>query len=264
VIATTDPDPRVAGRGIALLKAAGIAVETGLSASQADFDHAGFFKRIQENRPYVTLKLATTLDGRIATKTGDSQWITGPQARRAVHAMRARYDAVMVGAGTARADDPQLNVRGMGDVRQPVRVVISKSLELPSKSKLLATSETLPVWLVHGPDADGAALGQTGVQLVAGKLDNGEVDLADAMTQLAEKGLTRIFCEGGGRLASSLLRNNLVDELIMFTAGVAIGADGLPSLGEMGLEKLSDAPRFSLLSSQRVGSDIMPRWSIKP
>src|SRR6056297_4240967 len=149
-----DNDARVAGRGFAMLRAAGIEVTTGVMAEEAARDLAGSLMRNETGRPWVTLKLASSLDGRIATATGHSQWITGPQARRMVHAMRARHDAVMVGAGTARADDPTLTVRDMGVRRQPVRVVVSRRLDLPLLGQLARTARDIPVWLCHGPDAD--------------------------------------------------------------------------------------------------------------
>lgn len=260
VVATSDPDPRVAGRGIEMLRGAGIEVVEDVCKRQADVDHAGFFNRLRLGRPYLTLKLASTLDGRIATATGDSQWITGPNARRMVHAMRATHDAVMVGAGTARADDPQLNVRGMGAVKQPVRVVVSKNLDVPQGGRLMATAAEQPVWLLHGPKADAADWEQRGAKVFACDVRDGAVDLTDAMGQLADAGLTRVFCEGGGQLAAGLLEYGLVDELVVFTAGVVIGGDGLASLANLGVSALTDAPRFVLRDTRICGDDVMHRW----
>lgn len=262
VIATGDPDPRVSGRGVQILRDAGVEVVEGICADLANEDHAGFFSRVQNERPYVTLKLASTLDGRIATHTGDSQWITGPQARRFVHAMRASHDAVLVGAGTARADDPTLNVRGLGDVQQPVRVVISKNLDIPLDSNLTRTAKTQPVWLVHGPDADAGMWVDLGARAFTCDLLDDHVDLTKAMSALASAGLTRVFCEGGGQLAAGLISQNLVDELVVMNAGVAVGANGLPSLGDLGIAKLSDAPRFRLISTNVIGNDVLQRWRV--
>ena len=152
-----DSDPRVSGQGFEMLRMAGIEVTTGVLADQAARDHAGFFLKTEQGRPLVTLKLASSFDGRIATGSGQSKWITGPAARRAVHAMRARHDAVMVGAGTARADDPSLTVRDLGVDHQPVRVVISRHLDLPLMSQLARTAKETPVWLCYGPGADAVA-----------------------------------------------------------------------------------------------------------
>lgn len=261
VIAATDPDPRVAGRGIEMLMQAGITVETGVLAAQAQLDHAGFFQRITQNRPFLTLKLAGSLDGRIATASGESQWITGPHARRAVHMMRARHDAVLVGAGTVRADDPSLTVRGLGVGKQPVRVIASRGMKIPATMQLAQTANDVPVWLCHGPDAkvgDWVAQGATSLPCA---VEAGQLSPLSILNALAQQGLTRVFCEGGGMLAASLLAADLVDELVVFTAGVGIGAEGTPALGAMGIDRLSSATRFNLKDVQRVGADIQHRWT---
>ncbi|WP_407492843.1 bifunctional diaminohydroxyphosphoribosylaminopyrimidine deaminase/5-amino-6-(5-phosphoribosylamino)uracil reductase RibD [Pseudooceanicola sp. MF1-13] len=258
-----DTDPRVSGQGFAQLRAAGIEVTTGLLADQAEADHAGFFIRTEQGRPFVTLKLANSFDGRIATATGDSQWITGPVARRAVHAMRMRNDAVMVGAGTARGDDPSLTVRDMGVDHQPVRVVVSRRLDLPLSGLLARTAKDVPVWLCHGADADDM-LQQTwdglGAELIRCDVTGGHLDPRSVLQGLGAAGLTRVFCEGGGALAASLLAADLVDELVGFSAGVVIGAEGTPAIGAMGLARLVEAPRFELIETRDLGGDVLHRW----
>ncbi len=259
-----DNDPRVAGQGFDRLRAAGVTVTTGVLAGQAARDHAGFFLKTEQNRPFVTLKLATSFDGRIATATGESQWITGPDARRLVHAMRLRHDAVMVGAGTARADDPSLTVRGLGDVQQPVRVVVSRHLDLPLTGTLARTAGEVPVWLCHGPDAEPAvtqAWAGLGARLIPCALLGRSLDPASVLSGLAQGGLTRVFCEGGGALAASLLQAGLVDELVGMSAGKILGAEGRPAIGALGLDRLSDAPRFSLRETRPVGTDLLHIWS---
>lgn len=262
VIAAQDPDPRVAGRGIKILERAGIDVTTGVCAAEAEADHAGFMLRVTKGRPFVTLKMAVSLDGRIATGTGESQWITGPEARRMTHAMRARHDAVMVGAGTARADNPSLTVRGLGITRQPVRVVLSRKLDLPLDGQLGHSARDVPVWLCHGPAADArvAEWEATGAECLPCALEHGQVSPRAALEALADKGITRVFCEGGGSLAAALLAAGLVDELVVFGAGLAIGAEGRPALAAMGIERLASAPRFALLGSRAVGGDVMSTW----
>lgn len=260
VIAIGDPDPRVAGRGIAMLGQAGMAVDVGLLADQARADHAGFLSRITAGRPFLTLKLAGTLDGRIATASGESQWITGPEARRAVHMMRARHDAVMVGAGTLRADDPALTVRGLGITGQPVRIVVSRAAKLPLTSQLAQTARQIPVWLCHGPEADVAEWVARGAVSLPCTVCAGQVEPEAMMQALATAGITRVFCEGGGMLAASLLGAGLVDALVVMTAGRAIGAEGTPSLAAMGIGRLADAPRFALQDLVRLGEDVMTRW----
>ncbi|MCM2560788.1 bifunctional diaminohydroxyphosphoribosylaminopyrimidine deaminase/5-amino-6-(5-phosphoribosylamino)uracil reductase RibD [Lutimaribacter sp. EGI FJ00014] len=263
VVALEDNDPRVAGKGLALLRAAGIDVNTGVLAERAAQDLAGFRLVRGQGRPWLTLKLANSFDGRIATATGESQWITGPQARRAVHAMRMTHDAVMVGAGTARADDPSLTVRDIGAARQPVRVVVSRRLDLPLSSKLARTAREVPVWLCHGPDPDGPladAWDGIGAKRLPCAVIGGQLDPGSVLSELATAGLTRVFCEGGGALAASLLAAGLVDELVGFSAGVVIGAEGRPAVGVMGVARLAEAPRFKLVETRALGGDVLHRW----
>ncbi|MGH1354423.1 MAG: bifunctional diaminohydroxyphosphoribosylaminopyrimidine deaminase/5-amino-6-(5-phosphoribosylamino)uracil reductase RibD [Thalassovita sp.] len=258
-----DNDPRVNGQGFAMLRAAGIEVQTGLLADEAMRDNAGFFQRNEVGRPWLTLKLATSFDGRIATASGESQWITGPEARQMVQLQRSTHDAVMVGGGTARADDPSLNVRSFTPPRQPVRVVISRHLDMPLMSNLARTAKDVPVWICHGPNADPNLLDAwtgVGATLLECRLQGGQIDPASALEQLGAQGLTRVFCEGGGMLAASLLMADLVDEMVGFTAGVALGAEGRPSLGALGLDRLSQAPRFRLIETRQVGADVLHRW----
>jgi len=258
-----DNDPRVSGRGFERLREAGIDVTTGVMPDAAARDHAGFLCRNEQGRPEITLKLATSFDGRIATATGHSQWITGPDARREVHALRARHDAVMVGAGTARADDPSLTVRDIGVDRQPVRIVVSRRLDLPLMSRLAKTARDVPLWLCHGADADPAlveAWNGIGARLFSCASRGQNLDITSLGQALGKAGLTRVFCEGGGALAASLLSADLVDNLIGFTAGKVIGAEGLPGVGGMGASRLEDVPQFELVNSRAVGADVMHIW----
>jgi diaminohydroxyphosphoribosylaminopyrimidine deaminase/5-amino-6-(5-phosphoribosylamino)uracil reductase len=262
VTALTDPDPRVAGRGHAVLRQAGIAVTEGVCAAEARRAQAGFLSRLTRSRPMVTLKLAQSLDGRIATAAGESRWITGAEARRAVHAMRARHDAVMVGAGTARADDPELTVREMGVTRQPVRVVASRRLDLDPGGRLGRTARDVPVWLLHGPEAPPArrAAWQAARLFEVPAGGAGGLDPAAMLAALGEAGLTRVFCEGGGALAAALLGAGLVDRIALFTAGLALGAEGWPGLGALGISVLAEAPRFRLAETRAVGADVLTLW----
>jgi len=262
VTALEDPDPRVSGRGHSLLQAAGIEVVTGVLAAEAAAVQAGFLSRIRLGRPMVTLKLATSFDGRIATASGESRWITGEGARHLVHAMRARHDAVLVGGGTLRTDDPLLTVRGMGALRQPVRIVASAGLNLPL-GRLAGSVPEGPVWLLHGggaPVAARAAWEAAGARLLPVALGGGGLDPAAMLLALGQAGLTRVFCEGGGQLAAALLAAGLVDEVIGFTAGLALGAGGLPSLGALPEGALAEAPRFTLAETGAVGGDVLHRW----
>lgn len=264
VVAIADSDTRVDGKGIEMLRAAGLTVDLGEGAEEAARDHAGFFARTELGRPFLTLKLAQSFDGRIATGTGESQWITGGDARRAVHAMRSRHDAVMVGGGTARKDDPSLTVRDLGITHQPARVVVSRRLDLPLMGQLARTAKDIPLILCHGADADGMLV-QTwrdlGAIMLPCRTSGAQLDPADIMHQLGSYGLTRVFCEGGGALAASLLERDLVDDLVGFTAGVVIGAEGLPGIGAMGVARLSEAPRFVLRSTRVIGADVLQVWT---
>ena len=264
VSAIEDPDPRVAGRGHVRLREAGVAVETGLMAAEAEALQRGFLNRIRLGRPMITLKLATSIDGRIATASGESQWITGAQARARVHAMRAQHDAVLIGAGTARADDPSLTVRGFGNCPQPVRIVAARRLALPRDGKLARTARDVPVWLVHGPQAAEAARRAwegLGARLVEVVEDSDQLDPLALLSALGDAGLTRVLCEGGGLLAAALLKADLVDEIALFAAGLALGADGLPAVGALGVGTLAEAQRFALRHTEWIGADTLSLWS---
>lgn len=264
VTALTDPDARVSGKGHAMLRAAGISVTEGVLAAQARAANAGFLKRVTRGLPFVTLKLAATLDGRTATASGESRWITGPDARRAVHLLRMTHDAVLVGSGTARADDPDLTVRDMGAAHQPLRIVLDSRLTHDPHSRLGRTARQSPVWLLHGPHAPAtarAAWAAQGATLIALPGD-GHLDLTAALQALAARGLTRILCEGGGKLAAALIRDGLVDEVVLHTAGALIGQEGRPALGPLSLPALADAPRLTLVSQRRLGNDVETRWSL--
>jgi diaminohydroxyphosphoribosylaminopyrimidine deaminase/5-amino-6-(5-phosphoribosylamino)uracil reductase len=260
VVATGDPDPRTAGRGLARLRAAGVEVVEGVLGAEARWDLCGFLRRFGDGRPFVTLKLAASLDGRIATAGGESRWITGEAARAMVHALRTRADAVMVGGGTARADDPLLTVRGMGTRPQPVRVVLSRDLSLPRGGKLARTAREVPLWLLHGENAEAAPWEALGARCLRVAEGAGGLDLRAALGVLTGQGITRVFCEGGGEVAAGLLRGGLVDELVVFGAGVALGAEGRPMLGALGLEHLAEAPRLRLWQVREVGGDMMAVW----
>ena len=265
VVALSDPDPRVAGQGIERMRAAGIDVTTGMGEGEARRDHSPFLLRVTEGRPRVTLKLALSLDGRIATASGESRWITGPEARRHVHALRLAHDAVLVGAGTARADDPDLSVRGLGDVPQPVRAVVSRRLDLDPDSRLGRSAGAVPVWLIHGaaaPEAQRSAWASVGARLIEVGGPRGSVMPLDAVLRaLGEGGINAVLVEGGGSLAAGLLAADLVDEIAAFTAGLALGAEGRPGIGALGLDALAAAPRFRLSDVRQVGTDVLHRWT---
>ena len=263
VVAVEDPDPRVAGRGNARLEAAGIEVARGCMEKEARALNAGFLARVEKGRPAVTLKLASTLDGRIATRTGDSRWITGAPARACAHGLRARHDAVMVGAASALADDPALTCRlpGMGHA-SPIRIVIDGSARLPADHALVAGAGEPATWIVttealgrDGRHVDWRDAGVDVIEAAAGA--NGRPALGSALAALAARGLTRVLVEGGGRLGASLLQAGLVDRIEWFRAPGAIGGDGVPALAALGIDRAGDMPRFVRIASAPVGGDVL-------
>ena len=262
VVALEDPDPRVAGKGIAALRAAGIDVTAGLLGDEAAALNAGYLLRQREGRPMITLKMATTLDGRIATHLGESQWITGEVARSHAHGLRADHDAVMVGIGTALTDDPHLTCRLPGlKYRSPVRIVLDPRLQLPLGSKLVsgAAKDGLPTWLMTltGADRDRIrAYRSAGIEVIEVPHDSDHrpnIDLA--VKELGTRGLTRVLVEGGGHLAAALLRRGLVDRLHWFRAPSIMGGDGVPVAVALGVEMLADAPRFVRQSIAGIAED---------
>ena len=268
VVALEDPDPRVAGEGVRRLRAAGLVVDIGLCEAEAAEINAGFFCRLRNGRPLVTLKLATSLDGRIATGRGESQWITGPPARERAHALRAAHDAIMVGTGTVLADDPQLTCRLPGLAhRSPVRVVIDRHLRIPPTMHLISEARAVPTWVLTLPSADPArrqalaSAGATVIDIDAGP--DGDDRLATGLAALGERGITRLLVEGGGRLAAALTRARLVDRLVWVHAPMVIGGDGIPAIGEFGLESLSEAPSFERLSTETVGDDVLTVFRVR-
>ncbi|MDQ2802413.1 MAG: RibD family protein, partial [Pseudomonadota bacterium] len=224
-------------------------VETGLLEREAAELQAGFLLRLRAGRPLFTLKLATSLDGCVATTTGESQWITGPEARRAVHVLRGRHDAVLVGIGTALADDPALTCRLPGFKPIPdLRIVLDTHLRLPLASTLAQTARVAPVWVLHGASPDPArreALLAAGIRLVETPTTSAGLDLAAASVLLGDAGLTRVLVEGGAAIATSLVAAGLADRLAWFHA---------PCLLD-GVSRLADAPRFTRRTSQPVGPD---------
>jgi diaminohydroxyphosphoribosylaminopyrimidine deaminase/5-amino-6-(5-phosphoribosylamino)uracil reductase len=260
VSAIEDPDARVSGAGHALLKAAGIAVRTNVLANRARQANAGFFSRIQRSRPEVTLKLATTLDGKIALAGGESRWITGERARAHTHLVRARHDAVMIGIGTALADDPELTCRLPGiDASNLVRIVVDTNARLSPASKLGHSAAFQPVWLVTSNTADTGALQKAGAKIITVPPDETAVDLSAAMNALAAQGLTRLLVEGGATLATSLIKANLVDRLLWYRAPSIMG-EGTQAVASLDLSGLGDMPRFRHEETIRLGEDVLETY----
>ena len=262
IVAVEDPDPRVSGKGMAALRAAGIAVEAGLCADEARDVNAGFLSTVARCRPLVTLKLATSLDGRLAVASGESRWITGEAARARGHLLRATSDAVMVGSGTVLADDPQLTCRlpGLSD-RSPVRVVIDGGMRVPLTARLVADARQTPTWFVVRHGISGGrrtALTSCGVEVIdVAATATGETDLAAALAALGSRGITRVLVEGGARLAAALVRGGLVDRIAWFRAPSLIGGDGRPALDTLGVVVPGEAPHFVRAGVEAIGDDVL-------
>lgn len=261
VAAIADPDDRVAGRGLNRLEAAGVAVKVGLCAPEARFDQAGFLMRVERGRPLVALKTATSLDGRIATASGDSKWITGAEARRIGHMLRAEHDAILVGVGAALADDPRLDCRLPGlEAASPLRIVVDSTLRLDPKLDLAAAARTRPTWVFCRANPDAGRRGRLealGVRVIETAGDaEGRVDPAAVAAALGAEGLTRVLIEGGGKIAAGFLAAGLVDRIHAFRAPAAIGADGMAAIGPLGLDRVADAPRFRRRAVWTVDDDL--------
>jgi diaminohydroxyphosphoribosylaminopyrimidine deaminase/5-amino-6-(5-phosphoribosylamino)uracil reductase len=267
VVAISDPDPRVNGEGTARLRAAGIVVDEGLLAAEAEEILAGLSSRLRRSRPLVTLKMASTLDGKIATHAGESQWITGEAARRTAHAMRGQADAVLVGVGTVLADNPELTCRIPGYRLTPiVRVIADSHLRTPLTSTLVRTAEASPTWMLVRPGADPnrlAALVDLGVTVIDVMPGTTGIDLADGLRALAEAGITRLLVEGGGQIAASLLRADLVDGIAWFHAPAVMGGDGWPAAQGFGLKLLAAMPSFVRRRVVALGPDVLTEFDRK-
>jgi diaminohydroxyphosphoribosylaminopyrimidine deaminase/5-amino-6-(5-phosphoribosylamino)uracil reductase len=262
VTSLDDPDPRVAGRGHAALKAAGIAVDTGLLAEQARSDLAGYLSRNTRKRSHVILKLAVSSDGKIAETPGIPTAISGEAARNWVHAVRAEVDAILVGVSTVTADDPLLTCRlpGLED-RSPVRVISDSRASLPLDSRLARSAGIVPVWLLtlagEGEPQTRALAGRGVSLIVCAPTGEGKVDLADALRRLAERGINRVLAEGGARMARALIEAGLVDEVHLLSASRELGAGGLEALAGLPLSAITAGGRFRPAGKERLGEDLL-------
>ncbi len=265
VAALEDADVRVAGRGFARLREAGIAVALGVGAAQARRDHRGHILRVTAGRPMATLKLAMTADGYAAGDEHDARLaITGEAANGAVQVMRSLHDAIMVGFGTARDDDPLLTVRLPGVAQKPLRVVLDARLELPLASRLVATAREFPTLVVAtaaAPAEREVALAAAGVETARVAADPaGGVDLGAALRLLGQRGVTRVFSEGGPRVGSRLIALGLADEVAVFTAVKPLGRPGLPALDAAARAALVDLAQYRALEPETYGTDTLRRW----
>lgn len=285
VFALEDPNPRVSGRGAETLRRAGIGVESGLLAAEATELNCGFLKRMRAGRPWVRVKLAMSLDGRTALANGESQWITGPAAREDVQRWRARSSAILTGMGTVLADDPRLDVRlpdppAGGPRRQPLRVVLDGHLKMPPGARMLTTGGNVlivtamsdgdqcseraaqdPEWTARRAQllAKGVEIEEVAVSAEGASGGDTRLALAEILDRLGRRQLNELWVESGPRLAGELLRQRLVDELILYVAPKLLGPQARPLMEMIELRNLTDAPRFTVTDTRQIGEDVRLR-----
>jgi diaminohydroxyphosphoribosylaminopyrimidine deaminase/5-amino-6-(5-phosphoribosylamino)uracil reductase len=257
VSALEDPNPEVAGEGHARLRTAGIAVDVGIGAEEARHDHAGHIRRMRDGRPHVMLKLAISADGKAGAAGRKPVPITGEAVRDRVHLLRARSDAIMIGVGTALADDPMLTCRLSGmDKDSPVRIVLDTALRLPLGSHLVRTARETPVWVVTGPQAPRGAedsLRAQGVEVLRSTERGSCLDLGGVLKLIAARGMTRLMVEGGPTLASAFVTADLVDEAVLFHSPAVVGPDGIEGLEASAMKALTEG--LKAVASEPVGAD---------
>ena len=258
IAAMQDPNPQVAGNGLARLTAAGIETEHGLMEAQARELNAGFISRMTQNRPFVRVKIAASLDGKTALANGESKWITGEAARQDVQHWRARSCAILTGIGTVLADDPQMNVRNIPSARQPLRVVVDSQLRISPQAKILAGGNTLIAYVL---DKENKAddLSKAGLELVKAQSNEGKVCLKQLLRHLAERGINEVMVEAGQTLNGALLTLNLIDEFLFYYAPTLLGSDARGMLTIPALESMQNRTELSLIEVRQFGQDIRVR-----
>lgn len=266
--AVPDPDPCCAGGGEAALRTAGLQVDRGLLADEVGGLLEGYVRHRRTGRPLVTLKLAMSLDGRIATRTGDSRWITGDEARALVHQVRNRSDAVIVGIGTVLADDPVLTTRGIAGGRDALRVVVDSTAKTPPQAQVIeggSDAGCIIACTEHAPAERMRALEQAGAELLVLPGGDGGVDLAALVEAFGQRGALNVLIEGGGELAAGALTAGVVDKVMLFHAPVLIGGrEAKPGIGGDGVERMADALRLTSVTVQQVGRDVLTEGYLTP
>ncbi|MBI5234983.1 MAG: bifunctional diaminohydroxyphosphoribosylaminopyrimidine deaminase/5-amino-6-(5-phosphoribosylamino)uracil reductase RibD [Deltaproteobacteria bacterium] len=261
VVGAYDPNPIVAGKGISRLKAAGIKVVAVVREKECRALNVAYEKYITTGLPYVTLKLASSLDGRIAANGGDSKWITGEASRRRVHLMRSRADAVLVGSATASADDPELTTRLVKGLN-PARVLIDTSFQTPLSAKMfkhnaLDRGRPMVFTTSAASEAKIKKAGRLGIDVLIAPLMRGRVGLSDMLKALGQRGITSLLVEGGGAVAASFLNDKKVDAIALFFAPIVLGAEGIPSVAYLGIKKVREAIRFKDMKASMIGKDLL-------
>jgi diaminohydroxyphosphoribosylaminopyrimidine deaminase/5-amino-6-(5-phosphoribosylamino)uracil reductase len=258
VVAMVDPNPKVCGAGIERLRRAGVTVEIGLLEEASRQLNAPFITHMTTGRPFVIYKGALTLDGKIATASGDSRWVTGEEARREVHRLRAQVDAVMVGVGTVLADDPELTVRHGVRGKNPLRVVVDSTLKTPLTARLITSGVDRTMIATVSRDRHRASLfEQAGVKLLPCRDRDGRVDLEDLLERLGRLGIQSLLLEAGGELASQALRLGVIGKFLFFLAPKLVGGDGPGPFAGQGVLQMNEALRLKDVRMRRCGTDFM-------
>jgi len=261
VVAMADPNPDVRGGGNTFLRDHGIEVVCGIREAEARRLNESFVKFVRTRLPFVVLKIAATLDGRIATSNGDARWVTGPEARAMVHRMRHRMDAILVGIGTVKADDPQLTSRPSEEEGvDPIRLVLDTHLAMPPGAQMLRQRSEAPTYLVCGPEPDRQRrrmLTDAGARILEVPLKGAHVDMVALMAQLGRMNIASVLIEGGATVAGSALRSDIVDKVALFFAPKLLGGEGVPMCAGPGPEWMKDALAIENMTVERVGADIL-------
>ncbi|WP_419246968.1 bifunctional diaminohydroxyphosphoribosylaminopyrimidine deaminase/5-amino-6-(5-phosphoribosylamino)uracil reductase RibD [Wolbachia endosymbiont of Rhagoletis indifferens] len=264
VIATIDPDSRVLGGGIKALKEAGIEIEQGIMQKEAEELNVGFFTTKELHRPFIACKIATTLDGKIATFTGDSRWITSEDTRNWVHELRAKYDAIMIGSNTLINDDPLLTCRlpELGS-RSPIRLIIDSQAKLKEEHNIAKTADKVTTWVITNDEVKKKIKNIN--YLIVNSNNAGKVCLKDMASKLvSEVGITRLLVEGGGVLITELLKCNLIDRLIICRSGKILGNDATPFIGNLGIQSINKCYQFKKTEIIEFSEDVAEVWDRLP
>jgi diaminohydroxyphosphoribosylaminopyrimidine deaminase/5-amino-6-(5-phosphoribosylamino)uracil reductase len=255
VVAMQDPNPQVAGQGIAQLEKAGIETSNGIMQAQAEALNPGFIQRMSHGRPYVRGKLAMSADGRTAMASGESQWITGAQARQDVQRLRARSAAIVTGIGTVLADDPSLTARVEEEVKQPLRVVLDSRLQMPPMAKMLTLPGRTLVLTASSDEQKARVLRKAGAEVEVLQANNGRVDLNAALECLARHDVNEVLVEAGATLCGAFLQADLFDELVVYMAPMFMGSEARGLLNLPGLDKMEQVVKLEIVDIRAVGRD---------
>jgi len=265
IIGALDPNPLVAGRGIALLQRHGIETTVGVLEAECRRLNEKFFKFMITGLPFITVKYAQTLDGRIATATGHSRWISSPESRRYTHRLRSAHDAILVGSGTVMLDDPELTVR-LVKGRNPLRIVLDSRLRIPLESRILQNQDqarTVIVSTKMAPKSNLKRLEEMGIELLFTNVTNkGKIDLPDLIMKLGKKGISSVLIEGGSSVITSVLREELADKLVVITAPKIVG-NGIEGVGDLGITNMDQALTLFPIKFKKIGADFLFEGKIK-